>query len=287
MLHSMRPLMPVLALLAGTIQGTAQTTGPMVNELSLERVVSLPTTLSTVDLALPPDKVQGILNGSWEVRERLIFNPSGATITSTLFVVQTGSGPITPLNANLSGFVLGVYTLSVERVYSTVLPRRSVAFSGTVAGSTFGGVLGNVAGMPFLLSMGYSDDLPARVTDVVHVIAGRVVVYSREAAGTLVVARTVAPPPPGVGLDIVVLAPSTTTDSQIVLDASRTTDTSGTPLRFSWVLLNKTSAILNPNSALATVQFGEGMGDYTFELTVTNGNGVSAKKTVTVTYYGR
>jgi hypothetical protein len=98
-----------------------------------------------------------------------------------------------------------------------------------------------------------------------------------------------APPvtPPGVGPQVVIVAPANTTDSQIVLDATKTTDASGTTLTFAWKSTGKTSAILNPNSALATVQFGEGMGDYTFELTVTNGNGVSVKQLVTVTYYGR
>jgi hypothetical protein len=43
----------------------------------------------------------------------------------------------------------------------------------------------------------------------------------------------------------------------------------------------------NQNTAMATVQFGEGFGDYTFEVTVTNGAGTSAKKTVTITYLGR
>jgi hypothetical protein len=287
MMYLARPLLPALALLAA-IPCLAQTAGPVVTELSLERVLALPTTLTTSELALPADKVQGILSGAWEVRERLIYNPVAATLTSTIFVVQPGSVLPTPVNANLTGYVIGVYTLNVEKIYSTTMPKYSLAFVGTVSGSSVPGILGNVTGMPFSISMAYSNDKPAKVTDVVHLIAGRVVAYTKDAAGTLLAPQG-APPvtPPGTGPQIVIVAPVTTVDYQVVLDASGTTDGSGTSLRFAWRSTGKTSAILNPNTATATVQFGEGQGEYTFEVTVTNGNGVTVKQLVTVSYFGR
>lgn len=288
MLRYARPLLPALVLLAAALPGGAQTTGPVVTELSLERQLALTTTLTTTELALPADKSQGIISGAWEVRERLIYNPSGATLTSTLFVVQPGSVMPTPINANLTGAIIGVYTLNVEKIYSTSSPRNSLAFTGTVAGSSAGGVLGNVTGLPFSISMAYSNDVPAKVTDVVHVVAGRIAVYTPAATGVLIVPKTTpVTPPVGSGPQIVIVAPAVTIDLQVVLDATKTTDSSGTSLTFAWKSLNKSSAILNPNTALATVQFGEGLGDYMFELTVTNGNGLTAKQTVTVSYFGR
>jgi len=209
-------------------------------------------------------------------------------MTSTLFVVQPGSVLPTPINANLTGFVIGVYTLNVEKIYSTTAPKNSLAFVGTVSGSSVPGILGNVTGMPFSVSMAYSNDTPAKVTDVVHLIAGRVVAYTKDAAGTLV-APQVTPPvaPPGTGPQIVIVAPGSTVDYQVVLDASQTTDGSGTSLSYAWRSVGKSSAILNPNTSVATVQFGEGQGEYTFEVKVTNGNGIFATKLVTISYFGR
>lgn len=281
------PILAALVLTTASLPAVAQTTGPAVTELVIERQVKLATALATKEIALPADMAQGITSGALEVRERFIYNPAGATLTSTLFTVQTGAPMPTPINANLSGAVLGVYTLNVEKVYSTLAPQNSVSFTGTVSASSNGGVLGNVTGLPFSVSMAYTNDTPAKVSDVVHVIAGRVVVYSADAFGTLTVPKPPAPPTPSAGPQIVIVAPGITVDYQITLDASKTTDDSGTSLTFAWKSLNKTSAILNPNTAVATVQFGEGMGLYSFELTVTNGKGVSAKQVVTVNYYGR
>jgi hypothetical protein len=287
MTPSIRHAAKAFAILAFTIALPAQTPGPVVTELSLERTLALSTTLTSTDLVLTPDAIQAVTSGALEVRERLIYNPAGATLTSTIFVVQPGSPLPTPINANLNGLVLGTYSLSIEKIYSTTRPKNSLAFTGTVTSSSPNGVLGNVAGTPFVVSMGYTDDAPAKIIDLVHVMAGRVVVYTKDAAGTLVIPKPITPPAPGEGPQITISAPTVTIDRQITLDASQTTDASGTSLTFAWKNANKSAVILNPNTARPIVQFGEGLGDYSFELTVTNGNGVSAKKTVTVIYLGR
>ncbi len=272
----------LLFLLAVTV--TAQ---PAVTEFAIERRVDLATTHGTRALQLPSDLGQGIVSGALEVRERLIFNPSGAALTSTLFAVQAGAPLPTPLNANLGGMTLGIYNLNVEKLQVTTRPSNSISFTGTVAGATAVSVLGNVAGLPFSVSLGFGEGTPTKATDVVHVMAGRIVAYSAEAEGTLVVPRPPAPPENPAGPQIVIAAPANTVSRQIGLDASGTTDDSGTSLAFTWRNVNKSAVILNPNTAVATIQFTEGPGDYLFELTVTNGNGQTAKKTITVTYFGR
>jgi hypothetical protein len=285
--QSVRSLFPALTLFVAILPIAAQNAAPVVTELLLERQLAVPTTLTSNDLSFPADKAQGILTGALLVRERMVFNPGASTITSTLFTVQPGAPLPTPINANLTGSILGAYTLSIEKIYKTILPKNSLAFTGTVTGGTPNGVLGNVAGLPFTVSLGYTDDTPAKIIDLVHIMAGRVVIYTKDATGTLVVPKPVTPTPPGEGPQVVIVAPAVTVDSQIALDASKSTDASGTTLTFAWKNVNKSAVLLNPNTAIATVQFGEGVGDYIFELTVTNGNGVSVTKTVTVSYFGR
>ena len=285
--QTIRSLFPALTLFAAILPIAAQSAAPVVTELLLERQLAVPTTLTSNDLSIPADKAQGILSGALLVRERMVFNPGASTITSTLFTVQPGAPLPTPINANLTGSILGVYTLSIEKIYKTILPKNSLAFTGTVTGGTPNGVLGDVAGLPFTVSLGYTDDTPAKIIDLVHVMAGRVVIYTKDAVGTLIVPKPETPTPPGEGPQVVIVAPANTVDMQIALDASKSTDASGTTLTFAWKNVNKTAVLLNPNTAIATVQFGEGFGDYIFELTVTNGNGVSVTKTVTVSYLGR
>lgn len=71
---------------------------------------------------------------------------------------------------------------------------------------------------------------------------------------------------------------------QITLDGSKSVDPKGRPLTYQWRLLEKTAVILSPNEAVTRVQLGEQFGPYTFELKVTNADGVSSTTTVTVNF---
>lgn len=70
----------------------------------------------------------------------------------------------------------------------------------------------------------------------------------------------------------------------IVLDGSKSSDPKGGTLRYQWRLLEKTAVILDPNSPVTRVQLGEQFGLYTFELTVTNSEGVIARDQVTINF---
>jgi hypothetical protein len=70
----------------------------------------------------------------------------------------------------------------------------------------------------------------------------------------------------------------------ITLDGSKSVDPKGRPLTYRWRLFEKTAAILDPTSAVTRVQLGEQFGPYTFELTVTNSDGVSHTARITVNF---
>ncbi|MBL8238792.1 MAG: OmpA family protein [Bryobacterales bacterium] len=76
----------------------------------------------------------------------------------------------------------------------------------------------------------------------------------------------------------------TTIDRLLTLDGTKSSDPSGGALTYRWRPLEKTAVVLEPNSPTPRVQLGEQFGPYTFELTVTNGAGVSATSTVTINY---
>ena len=68
---------------------------------------------------------------------------------------------------------------------------------------------------------------------------------------------------------------------QVTLSAVGT-DPDGLPLTYSWRSLNTMAAISGGTSATPIVQLGQLYGDYPFEVTVTNSNGVIAKAIITV-----
>jgi hypothetical protein len=55
-------------------------------------------------------------------------------------------------------------------------------------------------------------------------------------------------------------------------------------LTYRWRALERSAAVLDPNSAVTRVQLGEQFGPYSFELTVTNSRGVSASRVLVVNF---
>ena len=70
---------------------------------------------------------------------------------------------------------------------------------------------------------------------------------------------------------------------QVTLDASGSTSPSGNlPLTFLWSVRNSAAGILNPTSATPIVQMNQLVGDYYFDLTVTDSKGQQSTATVIV-----
>jgi hypothetical protein len=71
------------------------------------------------------------------------------------------------------------------------------------------------------------------------------------------------------------------------LDGSKSSDPDGDPITYSWkVVGSMAAAIFGADTATPRIQFHDGTGEYTFELTVTDDKGATATATATVLYSG-
>jgi hypothetical protein len=78
---------------------------------------------------------------------------------------------------------------------------------------------------------------------------------------------------------------ATTALSQIQL-AATVANASGA-VTYSWRTVGKSAAIIGPTTATPSVQFAEGFGEYTFEVTARDAAGNTATGQVKVQYVGR
>lgn len=265
---------------------------PAVTALVIERVVQLSNVSTVAPPTLPASTVAALTAGTLEVRERLIYNAAVGTLTSTIFSVAPGSQIPTPLSTDVTQQTLAQFAITVDRVYIGTKPAPSIQFVGSVSTSVVT-PFGNPFGAPATVSLGYTTDTPAKISQVVHTVAGVASIYSPSAAGLVVV--TQPPAPPGGGgtggtsnPTVVIAQPTfTTTIRQARLDASGSTDPNGLALTYAWTSGSPSATIINPAIPTPDVQFDSGFGVYTFTVTVTNSKGMSSTGTVTVQYLGR
>jgi hypothetical protein len=92
------------------------------------------------------------------------------------------------------------------------------------------------------------------------------------------------PPPPPDGQTPVANAGSDfdALNREVRLNGTASTDPQGLPLTYRWTAVDRTAAVVEPNSPTPRVILGELFGVYIFELTVTNSAGLSSTSTVRV-----
>lgn len=80
----------------------------------------------------------------------------------------------------------------------------------------------------------------------------------------------------------------TETAKSVQLDGTASTSADGKPLKFEWTMApgSPIAAILGGDTATPMVQFAQGRGIYTFQLTVTDSTGTTATDFVTIDYRG-
>jgi rubrerythrin len=79
----------------------------------------------------------------------------------------------------------------------------------------------------------------------------------------------------------------TTVNSQITLDASQSMSATGQPLKYELRSVVGSVSISQANTAKPLVQFRGGVGDYIFDLIVTDSNGATSTDRIVVRYVGR
>ena len=262
-----------------------------VNTFSVERIQTLSNLLGTGTPTIPANVLASIQGNALEVRDRLIFNSQRMTITSTLFTMAPGSPLPTPITADLSKSTLGTFTINLNLICTSSAPAASVLMAGLVdtGTTTSTSVFGNVGGVPAAVSVGLSSDTPPKINNVVVVIAGTVAGFSPSAGGTVEFPPPAPAPPPGTTGITITFNPSSLVAVQRVahIDAIVNDPSGSTPLTYQWTVQGKTAALQHGNTSGVDIEFGEGFGDYTLQLTVTNAKGTSATATIVIKFVGR
>ena len=285
----------------GTLSLEAQPTTPpptcsvaptSLQSLSIERALTLSNLLTTITPNVPANILASIAGGAQEIRTRLIYNSQTNAVTDTTFLVAAGSPIPTPLAVDVTGTTVQSFVLNVSQIFTSCSPKPSVLIVGTVGSSN--GPFGNFQGAPGAISIGYTTDTPAKINNVVEVIAGAVVAYSASAQGTLTFpAAPVTPPGSNTGAPVIVLSPVFPTQgvfqanlNPFQVNAGNSTDPNNLPLTYLFSSDKPVNYLPGPNVPNPLITFG-GRGDYTFTLTVTNSAGVSTTTKFIIEYVGR
>lgn len=248
---------------------------------------------TTLTPNIPPAVLAAVVSGAVEVREQFTLNTDTNTITVQAFTAQPGSpSPTLPGSIQFTN-VLWRYAVQVENVYFSCQPLPSALIVGRIQQNFPETPFGNANGALIAIGLGYTATATPTLNNVTVLVPGVAGLFSPGAVGTVTFPTSgVTPPGTTPQSPTIVFFPGqtqTTSQRQIVLDVSRSTDPQGLQLSYSWrqVNTNIQAAINNANTATPLVTFGSGAGDYIFEVTATNSAGQSVTARTTITYYGR
>src|SRR5260370_40121608 len=107
-----------------------------VTALNIERAVPLANVLTTIVPNANPATLAAIAGGALEIREQLVYNPGAGIVTSTVFLVATGSPLPSPSGTVNAANTVTVTIATIGQILTSCALVPSLMFNGTVSGST-------------------------------------------------------------------------------------------------------------------------------------------------------
>lgn len=275
-------------------QGTTPT--QTLDKFSHEMTLPLANIGFSGTLDIPLSVLQSVQGGALEVRQSVEYIRATSLLRIRHFLVAPQSPNPTPETAQTQ--VFDDYLVSVRNIAIYDNP-RSIVIQGAVeqlnTSSPFGR---NLTGQPVIYSAGFTPQAgtgtgtaagtATQLNDVTLVMPGRLATYGQRSAGTVsFLTAGAGPGTPATGPKADAGADITTAQSEITLDASRSTHSDNDALTYRWRVLQGSANILDPASIRPRVQLAQNFGTYVFELTVTDTKGATSTDTVSVNYSGR
>ena len=262
---------------------------------------------------ISPTVFAAITGGALEIREVVTYSSTAKTLNIRGFLVQPGAPASTPTAAQTT--VFEDFTADVQTITQGSVPRNTVTMVGTVKSAAVASPFGNLVGAPIIYTFGYvpaATGTTVAVSGSTLVVPGVYVAFAPTSTATLTFKTTssgngtggtgtgtggtgtggtgtggTGTTPPANRAPLADAGGNLqTSDLQVTLDGSKSSDPDGDAISYSWRAVNRSASILQPTSARPIVQFSEGFGDYIFELTVTDAKGLSSTAQVTISYFG-
>jgi hypothetical protein len=280
-----------IAVLLACVGLNAQT-APALQTYSAEVTVPLSQVGAFPPASIPPADLQAIQGGALEIRHSVVFTASTRRLSVRTFLVAPGSPNPTPPVAQ--DRLHESYEVNVENVLwapvSAVPPGTTdtLVITGRIAGGSLS-VAGNIANRIFIHSVGFDPATRMDLTNITSVVAGRDVLYATQGRGMIGFGGT-GDGGNGNGEDELTVTASAGNNSTTALPEitlSALVEHASGMVTYSWRSVGKSAAVIDPTTSTPRVQFGEGFGDYMFQVTVTDNTGATATSQVRVMYVGR
>lgn len=294
--HFLLAAVPAVLLSVPVAAQTTPEPTASVQSFTAEYPVALTSINSNVQPNIPPNLLASITGGALEIRQQVSWPVTSAMAPGTnharvlTFLVAPGSPEMTPpAGQNL---LIDSHIVSIQSSAVSTTPTNAVAMMGTVVANDPVTPFGNATGALWSFSAGYTTGTPARFRNITVAVAGIASWYTSSGTGSISFTGGTdggpgeepggnRPPTADAGADF------STLSLQVQLNGSNSSDPDNDELTYSWVVSGRSATILQSNTNRPIVQFGGGLGDYVFQLTVTDPSGASSTDTVTVMYLGR